>query len=250
MRKSRFVVCLVLLLNMFLTAQQNYMNSVERGMWDSYNGRATIFICSPDTVVQYSQGDLIPQEAPHEIADTKPGVTWPEHGSIEFNNITMSYRPGLPKVLKGISMSIKGGEKIGVVGRLGFFLLRRKWHSTVTPGPELERVRSCWHYSGSSNWTQGASQLTGQCENTWLEIRNCSWPMFRVDISRIGLTDLRSKVSIIPQDVRSTVVRHLYTKYLPKSSHYFSLALFVRTWIHSISTTMFASGMHWNGHTW
>ena len=167
MRKSRFVVCSVLLLNMFLTAQQNYMNSVERGMWDSYKGRATIFICSPDTVVQYSQGDLIPQEAPHEIADTKPGVTWPEHGSIEFNNITMSYRPGLPKVLKGISMSIKGGEKIGVVGRLGFFLLRRKWHSTVTPGPELERVRSCWHYSGSSNWTQGASQLTGQCKNTW-----------------------------------------------------------------------------------
>lgn len=29
----------------------------------------------------------------------------------------MSYRPGLPNVLKGISLDIKGGEKIGVVGR-------------------------------------------------------------------------------------------------------------------------------------
>jgi hypothetical protein len=33
----------------------------------------------------------------------------------------MSYRPGLPKVLKGIEMRIEGGEKIGVVGRYGCF---------------------------------------------------------------------------------------------------------------------------------
>jgi ABC-type bacteriocin/lantibiotic exporter with double-glycine peptidase domain len=47
----------------------------------------------------------------------KPRETWPERGAIDFDNITMSYRPGLPKVLKGISMNIRGGEKIGVVGR-------------------------------------------------------------------------------------------------------------------------------------
>ena len=29
----------------------------------------------------------------------------------------MSYRPGLPIVLKGLNFDIRGGEKIGVVGR-------------------------------------------------------------------------------------------------------------------------------------
>jgi ATP-binding cassette, subfamily C (CFTR/MRP), member 1 len=31
----------------------------------------------------------------------------------------MQYRPGLPNVLHGISMAIRGGEKIGIVGRTG-----------------------------------------------------------------------------------------------------------------------------------
>lgn len=31
----------------------------------------------------------------------------------------MAYRPGLPNVLHGISLQIKAGEKIGVVGRTG-----------------------------------------------------------------------------------------------------------------------------------
>ena len=68
-------------------------------------------------VVHYSRGDLIPQEAPHEIPAQKPDEKWPENGAVKFNDITMSYRPGLPNVLKGVTLDIKGGEKIGVVGR-------------------------------------------------------------------------------------------------------------------------------------
>ena len=60
---------------------------------------------------------MIPQESPHEIEDKKPDASWPQHGEIEFNNIKMAYRPGLPDVLKGISLHVRGGEKIGVVGR-------------------------------------------------------------------------------------------------------------------------------------
>lgn len=60
---------------------------------------------------------MIPQEPAHEIEDHKPDPSWPEDGSISFKNITMSYRKGLPNVLKGISLDVKGGEKIGVVGR-------------------------------------------------------------------------------------------------------------------------------------
>jgi ABC-type multidrug transport system fused ATPase/permease subunit len=70
-------------------------------------------------VVHYSQAELLEQEAPHEIPDMKPPPEWPAHGAIEFRNVSMRYRPGLPTVLHGISMSIKGGEKIGIVGRTG-----------------------------------------------------------------------------------------------------------------------------------
>lgn len=37
----------------------------------------------------------------------------------------MTYRPGLPPVLKGITLSIEDGEKIGVVGRLVISQLTR-----------------------------------------------------------------------------------------------------------------------------
>jgi ATP-binding cassette, subfamily C (CFTR/MRP), member 1 len=61
---------------------ENYMNSVER-------------------VVQYSRKDLIAQEAPYEVSERKPLAEWPSEGAIEFDSIRMSYRPGLPEVLKG-----------------------------------------------------------------------------------------------------------------------------------------------------
>jgi ABC-type multidrug transport system fused ATPase/permease subunit len=70
-------------------------------------------------VSHYSDTGVIAQEAPHENPDTKPRPQWPEHGAIEFKGVSMRYRPGLPNVLHGISMSIRGGEKIGVVGRTG-----------------------------------------------------------------------------------------------------------------------------------
>lgn len=59
------------------------------------------------------------QEAPHEIPENKPPADWPQKGAIEFTDLSMKYRPGLPNVLHGISMSIRGGEKIGIVGRTG-----------------------------------------------------------------------------------------------------------------------------------
>ncbi|KAJ7811652.1 P-loop containing nucleoside triphosphate hydrolase protein, partial [Mycena leptocephala] len=44
---------------------------------------------------------------------------WPAHGALEFKDVTMAYRPGLPNVLHGISLKIQAGEKIGVVGHTG-----------------------------------------------------------------------------------------------------------------------------------
>lgn len=72
---------------------------------------------SVETMVHYSRGDQIEQEAPHERDSNKPPPEWPASGSIEFKDISMRYRPGLPLVIKELSFSIRGGEKIGVVGR-------------------------------------------------------------------------------------------------------------------------------------
>ena len=68
-------------------------------------------------MVEYSRTERLPQEAPHEMPKNKPAPEWPSSGAIEFEKVAMRYRPKLPLVLKGLSMKINGGEKIGVVGR-------------------------------------------------------------------------------------------------------------------------------------
>ncbi|KAI0683200.1 P-loop containing nucleoside triphosphate hydrolase protein, partial [Cerioporus squamosus] len=118
----------------------NYMSSVER-------------------ILEYSREEHIPQEAPHEIADRKPPADWPAEGAIEFKDVAMRYRPGLPFVLKGLSMQIKGGE--------------RRWCRKSTLMLALFRI---------------------------VELAAGSITIDGIDISELGLKDLRSKISIIPQD--------------------------------------------------
>jgi len=70
-------------------------------------------------VIHYTRDDLIEQEAPYTNDATSPPTAWPTGGSVEFRNVTMSYRPGLPTVLRDLSFSVRDKEKIGVVGRTG-----------------------------------------------------------------------------------------------------------------------------------
>lgn len=44
---------------------------------------------------------------------------WPEKGQVEFQNFEVRYREGLDLVLKGITFTVQGGEKVGIVGRTG-----------------------------------------------------------------------------------------------------------------------------------
>ncbi|KAJ6566032.1 hypothetical protein B0H19DRAFT_939797, partial [Mycena capillaripes] len=142
---------------------ENYMNSVER-------------------VVHYSRKDLIPQEAAYESdKDHKPPTDWPTRGVIEFKNVEMQYRPGLPKVLPGISMKINGEEKIGVVGRTGAV----KSSLTLT----LLRIVDGLGFSPETDADGSLS----------------------FDISKIGLKDLRAKIFIIPQDVSQTTVAEVFS---------------------------------------
>jgi len=63
-------------------------------------------------------------ELPSEAATSMPvdmqlQQAWPTAGCIEYRDVTMTYRVGLPPALKGLSFTVQAGEKLGVVGRTG-----------------------------------------------------------------------------------------------------------------------------------
>lgn len=63
--------------------------------------------------------DHLEQEAPAENPTTKPADSWPSRGEIKLEQVKLAYRPGLPLVLKGLDLHIRGGESLGIIGRTG-----------------------------------------------------------------------------------------------------------------------------------
>ncbi|KAE8681622.1 ABC transporter C family member 4 [Hibiscus syriacus] len=117
---------------------------------------------SVERIKQFSK--LEPEAAWH-IEDRLPPPNWPAKGNVELKDLQVRYRPSTPLVLKGITLSINGGEKIGVVGRTG---------------------------SGKSTLIQVFFRLV---EPTGGKII-----IDGIDICMLGLHDLRSRFGIIPQE--------------------------------------------------
>ena len=63
----------------------------------------------------YAQGI----EAERQDRTEDPKATWPSSGAIEMHNLTMRYRRNIPLALCDFNLSIRGGEKVGIVGRTG-----------------------------------------------------------------------------------------------------------------------------------
>ncbi|XP_010522528.1 PREDICTED: ABC transporter C family member 5 [Tarenaya hassleriana] len=119
-------------------------------------------IISIERIYQYSQ---ILGEAPAVIEDSRPPSSWPEKGTIELVDLKVRYGENLPTVLHGVNCVFPGGKKIGIVGRTG---------------------------SGKSTLIQALFRLIEPTAGRII--------IDNIDISKIGLHDLRSRLSIIPQD--------------------------------------------------
>ncbi|KAF9912121.1 hypothetical protein BX616_010415, partial [Lobosporangium transversale] len=107
----------------------------------------------------------LPSEAPEIIEDHRPPQEWPDHGQIEFKDYETRYRPGLELVLRGVNCLIRPREKIGICGRTG----AGKSSLTLSLFRIIEAVKGQIFVDG-------------------------------IDISTLGLYDVRSRFSIIPQD--------------------------------------------------
>lgn len=108
---------------------------------------------------------VVDQEPPAEVPETKPEPNWPEKGEIEVKDLSLRYAPDLPRVIKNASFHVQSCHKIGIVGRTG------AGKSTI--------ITAFFRFLDPES---GSISIDG------------------VDISSIGLTDLRQALTIIPQD--------------------------------------------------
>ncbi|KAL9980575.1 hypothetical protein ACROYT_G009180 [Oculina patagonica] len=72
-------------------------------------------VTSAERCISYSQ--LEPE--PGYLVEDVPPKSWPREGSMKFEDCSLVYYPGGPRVLKKFGLAIKPGEKIGITGRTG-----------------------------------------------------------------------------------------------------------------------------------
>lgn len=106
----------------------------------------------------------LPAEAPAIVEYNRPPSCWPSSGSIYFEDVVLRYRSGLPPVLHGLSFKILPTDKLGIVGRTG---------------------------AGKSSMLNALFRIV-EIEKGRIIIDGC-------DIAKIGLTDLRKSLTVIPQ---------------------------------------------------
>ncbi|KAJ3191281.1 Multidrug resistance-associated protein 4 [Irineochytrium annulatum] len=117
---------------------------------------------SVERILEYTK---LEPEAP-EHTDTVPPENWPTSGEVIMKSMSLTY-PSAPRpVLNDINVNIPGGAKVGVVGRTG---------------------------AGKSSLLQALFRLVepSPAESVFID---------GVPTSKLGLTDLRSRISIIPQE--------------------------------------------------
>ncbi|KAJ8331529.1 Transporter of the ATP-binding cassette (ABC) [Batrachochytrium dendrobatidis] len=120
---------------------------------------------SMNSVERVKEYTGIEQEPPAIIESNRPDPSWPAEGSIVVKDLSIRYAAEQPDVLKKLNFTVKGAEKVAVVGRTG---------------------------AGKSTLSLAFFRI--------IPLSGGSIEIDGVDIGEIGLFDLRSRLTIIPQD--------------------------------------------------
>ncbi|XP_051862486.1 probable multidrug resistance-associated protein lethal(2)03659 isoform X2 [Drosophila albomicans] len=145
-----------------ITQAMGMTGMVQWGMRQSAELENTM--TAVERVVEY---DEIEPEGEYESKpNKKPPITWPEHGQIVADDLSLRYfpDPSSKYVLKSLNFEIKPMEKVGIVGRTG---------------------------AGKSSLINALFRLSYNDGAIVIDSR---------DTNELGLHDLRSKISIIPQE--------------------------------------------------
>ncbi|KAI0945816.1 hypothetical protein AcV7_009953 [Taiwanofungus camphoratus] len=163
---------------------------------------------SVERVVEYLD---LPQEPPAVIDSNRPPAYWPsssgpnEDSMITVEDLVVKYSPELPAVLHGVSFNLKARERVGLLGRTG------SGKSTLA----MSILRFV-------DPTRGRIMIDG------------------IDISTIGLYDLRSRLTFIPQDA-TLFSGTLRDNLDPFGEHEDSECLDVLYRVHMLTDSQFAS---------
>ncbi|XP_058750270.1 ABC transporter C family member 8-like [Vicia villosa] len=130
--------------------------------WTRWFSNLSNYVISVERIKQFIH---IPAEPPATVEDNQPPSSWPSKGKIELQGLEVRYRPNAPLVLKGITCTFKEGSRVGVVGRTG---------------------------SGKSTLISALFRLVEPSRGDIL--------IDGINICSMGLKDLRTKLSIIPQE--------------------------------------------------
>ncbi|KAF9942225.1 hypothetical protein BGZ67_002558 [Mortierella alpina] len=153
-------------------------------------------------------------EAPEKLERSVP-AQWPDQGRVVFKNFSARYREGLDLVVKNLSFEVQPCEKIGIVGRTG----AGKSSLTLALFRIIEAANSDWARASDNSGYHGSNKddggsivgerepLLGQQQQQPCgsndpeeEMDGGSIEIDGIDISTLGLADLRRHLAIIPQD--------------------------------------------------
>jgi ABC-type multidrug transport system fused ATPase/permease subunit len=145
-----------------------------------------------DLVERVKEYTNLEEEPARIIEGHRPPPEWPSQGEVKVNNLVMKYAPEGQSVLKDVTFHIKPSEKVGIVGRTGtrFYSFSFGYFSEFYDFYLIIIIQ----YLGSGKSTLALSFFR------FTELTSGKIIIDDIDISTLGLFDLRSRITIIPQD--------------------------------------------------